>query len=85
TPRPSQTAMDASTINGVVRRLMQRGLLAKSPAPDDQRLHLVALTAEGERVLARAIPMAQDITRMTLAPLGPAEQAALVRLLRRIG
>lgn len=79
------TAMDNSTINGVVRRLMQRGLIAKTPSPDDHRLHLVALTAEGERVIDRATPMAQEITRLTLAPLSTSEQATLLRLLRRIG
>jgi len=79
------TAMDNSTINGVVRRLMQRSLIEKAPAPDDQRLHLIALSVEGERVIDRAIPMAQEITRLTLAPLTAQEQATLLRLLRRIG
>jgi MarR family transcriptional regulator, lower aerobic nicotinate degradation pathway regulator len=79
------TAMDNSTINGVVRRLMQRGLIEKTPAPEDQRMHLIALSAEGARVVDRATPMAQEITRLTLAPLSASEQATLLRLLRRIG
>lgn len=80
-----QTAMDNSTINGVVRRLLQRGLIEKAAAPDDQRMHLIALTSEGERVIDRALPMAQEITRLTLAPLSGSEQATLLRLLRKIG
>jgi len=79
------TAMDNSTINGVVRRLMQRGLVEKTPAPEDQRMHLIALSVEGARVTDRATPMAQEITRLTLAPLSAPEQATLLRLLRRIG
>lgn len=80
-----QTAMDNSTFNGVVRRLRERGLIEKRPSPDDNRMHLVALTAEGADLIARAQPVAHEITRQTLAPLGAAEQATLLRLLRKLG
>lgn len=79
-----QTAMDNSTINGVVSRLVERELVAKLPSEEDRRMHVVALTPEGERVVARALPMAAEITRLTLAPLTRAEQATLVRLVRKI-
>ena len=79
-----QTAMDNSTINGVVTRLHDRGLIEKQPLPEDRRMILIQLTPEGERTIARVIPMAQEITRMTLAPLSRSEQATLIRLLRRI-
>jgi len=80
-----QTAMDNSTINGVVKRLYARGLIEKLPSPEDNRMHLVRLTTEGERVTNRVLPLATEITRMTLAPLSPGEQTVLVRLLRKIG
>jgi len=79
-----QTAMDNSTINGVVTRLHDRGLIEKQPLPEDRRMIQIQLTPEGERTIARVIPMAQEITRMTLAPLSRSEQATLIRLLRRI-
>ncbi|WP_240608065.1 MarR family winged helix-turn-helix transcriptional regulator [Pararhodobacter oceanensis] len=78
------TAMDNSTINGVVKRLFQRGLVDKTQSPDDNRMHLVGLTVEGERVTKRVLPLGQEITRLTLAPLSDSEQATLVRLLRKI-
>jgi DNA-binding MarR family transcriptional regulator len=80
-----RTAMDQSTINGVVRRLLVRGLLAKGRDVDDRRLAILALTAEGRRVLARVLPLASDITEATLAPLGEADRRTLLRLLRAIG
>lgn len=80
-----QTAMDNSTINGVVARLLERGLVGKVPSPDDKRMHLIQLTPEGQRTIGRVLPMASEITRMTLAPLSRSEQAALVRLLKRLG
>ena len=79
-----QTAMDNSTINGVVKRLSQRGLIEKFPAEDDNRLHMLRLTEEGWRVHARVLPLAAEITRLTLAPLSGSEQASLLRLLRKI-
>lgn len=80
-----QTAMDNSTINGVVKRLHQRGLVEKFPAPEDNRLHMLRLTAEGARVHARVLPLAIEITRLTLAPLSRSEQQSLLRILRKIG
>ena len=80
-----QTAMDNSTINGVVKRLHQRGLVEKFPAPEDNRLHMLHLTDEGVRVHTRVLPLATEITRLTLAPLSRSEQQTLLRLLRKIG
>jgi len=79
------TAMDNSTINGVVGRLRQRGLVQTEPVPEDNRMHLVRLTAEGERVVAEAQPAAREITTRTLDPLTPAERARLLDLLRKLG
>ncbi len=79
-----QTGMDNSTINGVVRRLHDRGLIARAPLPGDERMLQIDLTEEGARCIDRVIPMAREITRMTLAPLSREERATLIRLLRRI-
>ena len=79
-----QTAMDNSTINGVVRRLHQRGLVRKFPSAEDGRLHMVILTDEGRRVCDRVFPVAREITQLTLAPLSRSEKALFLRLLRKI-
>lgn len=80
-----QTAMDNSTINGVIKRLTQRGLIEKFPSDEDHRLHMLRLTPEGWRVHDRVLPLASEITRLTLAPLTRSEQTTLQRLLRKIG
>jgi len=80
-----QTAMDNSTINGVIKRLIQRGLVEKFPSEEDHRLHMLRLTQEGWRVHDRVLPLATEITRLTLAPLSRTEQTTLLRLLRKIG
>jgi DNA-binding MarR family transcriptional regulator len=79
-----QTAMDPSTMNGVVQRLIKRGLIAKHKCHTDKRMILLDLTNAGTAALDQLLPPAHQITRETLAPLSDAEQAHLLDLLRRI-
>lgn len=79
------TAMDPATIQGVIRRLEERGLIERTSDPRDRRRTLLALSPEGLRLAARLVPSAREITRRTLAPLTPAERRTLIGLLKRIG
>ena len=79
-----RTAMDVATIKGVVARLDERGLVHKLPSSEDRRKLLIDLTPEGLRTVDRVIPQAVEISAMTLAPLTRDEQAAFLRLLRRL-
>lgn len=79
-----RTAMDQSTINGVVQRLLTRGLVAKTKCNTDKRMILLTLTDAGREILARVIPSARESSKRTLVPLTQAEQDQLLGLLRRI-
>ncbi len=78
------TAMDPATMQGVVRRLIARGLVSRDHDPGDRRHTLLGLTADGRRLVARAIPPGKKVTAETLAPLDRAERAAFLRLLKRL-
>jgi len=78
------TAMDAATLQGLVRRLIQRGLVAQRQDAADRRRNALRLTRAGAALVAACLPDARRITRLTLAPLSPAERKTLVRLLRRL-
>lgn len=80
-----ETAMDPATIQGVVARLRERGLVDRVPAPQDRRRFLIRLTAEGSALVDSAIADARRVTQETLAPLTREEQAAFLALLRRLG
>lgn len=41
---------DNSNITGIVDRLESRGLIARSPSPEDRRVKLLVLTKEGEEL-----------------------------------
>jgi len=78
------TAIDRSDMVAAVNDLAGRGLVERSPDPDDRRRNVVSLTDAGRRYLQkldRLLDRAQDDL---LAPLSPAERRQLVDLLTRI-
>lgn len=77
-------AMDPATIQGVIGRLADRGLVVSKNDPDDRRRHLWRLTAAGTRLLTSLVPVAKQISEDTLAPLTQKERASFVRLLKKL-
>ncbi len=78
------TAMDPATIQGVVRRLIKKGLLKRQADPSDRRRMLLRLEAKGRRVVEDAIENGKAISRDTLAPLSRAQRETLLRLLKKL-
>jgi len=79
------SAMDPATIQGVVRRLIDRDLVTRSAEPLDRRTIVLAPTKAGVDLAARAVVAARRITRATLEPLTAEEQHLLLSLLRKLG
>jgi DNA-binding MarR family transcriptional regulator len=77
--------LDAATIKGVIDRLRARGLVATCNDARDRRRRAIALTDYGRKTAEAAVRVAAEITAMTLKPLSPEEQRAIVRLLRKLG
>ena len=78
-------AMDPATIQGVVRRLIARGLVHRTPDPMDRRTAVLAATEQGVALAARAVLRARRITEATLTPLDAGDRRHLIPLLRKIG
>jgi DNA-binding MarR family transcriptional regulator len=78
------TAMDAATMQGVIRRLFARRLIDRRPDPTDRRRILLRLSPSGTSLLAARIANGFTVTDRTLEPLSPSERASLLGLLRRI-
>lgn len=77
-------AMDAATMQGVVRRLLERGLVARFDDPADRRRLTLSLTRVGEDAVAAQAESALAVSRETLSPLSPRDRETLLRLLSRI-
>ena len=78
------TAMDPATIQGVTRRLYGRGYIERAPDPNDRRLIVLKLSAEGHTMVERLLDGIDEVSGQILAPLAPDEREQFRSLLKRI-
>lgn len=78
------TAVDQATIRGIIHRLKERGLVYLAPSDKDKRKVIISLTDAGKDLLMEVIPKAQQVSRLTMDHLNPAEQIAIVYLLKKM-
>lgn len=78
------TSTEPSTLSRVVDSLMQRGFLIRDRSDDDARALALSLTAEGEALTQRLIPMAQLYERVSLNGFSAAQADQLRDMLRRL-
>jgi len=78
------TAIDAATLQGLIQRLILRGLVTQKQDPSDRRRNVLGLTAEGAAVVADCLPHAARITRKTMAPHSRSEREIFLKLLQRL-
>jgi DNA-binding MarR family transcriptional regulator len=78
------TAVDQATIRGIIERLKARNLIGVSKDELDGRKVIMTLLPAGEEVLKEMVPKARLISQLTVECLNPAEQVALIYLLRRL-
>jgi DNA-binding MarR family transcriptional regulator len=77
-------ALDPATIQGVVTRLRDRGLVQVGRDPMDRRTVVLTLDPAGADVLAEAVLQGSEANERLLAPLSAEERRLLIRLLRRL-
>lgn len=73
---------DRSNVTGIVDGLEERGLVLRTPAENDRRVKLIALTGEGRRLRGRLMRAVEEPPRW-LASLSEQEQRKLRDVLRR--
>ena len=77
-------AMDPATMQGVVVRLIARGLLVRGPDIHDRRRNLVSLSQHGREVVAACAPAVAKAEAEFSGRLTPEERDTLVELLSRL-
>ena len=78
-------AMDPATIQGVVHRLIDRGLVHRSRNPMDRRTAVLEPTEAGIALIASVVACARKVHEAALAPLSPDERVLFLGLLRKMG
>lgn len=71
-------------MTGLMRRLETRGLVKRTPAPQDKRMHYITLTRAGTTLIAQAHAIGKTMDKSWLGRLSKAEQAMLVELLDKL-
>jgi DNA-binding MarR family transcriptional regulator len=77
-------AMDPATIQGVIRRLHERGFIERLPDPTDRRRMVLSLSPRGQETVLRLLKDANRIGKEIVAPLDPEERTVFVSLLKRL-
>lgn len=77
-------AMDPATIQGVIRRLQERGFIERLPDPNDRRRMVLSLSPLGKETVSSLLSDAKRIGGEILAPLPPEEREQFVRLLKKL-
>jgi DNA-binding MarR family transcriptional regulator len=80
----ARTTLDKMRVSRAVARMVEGGLLEKSPDPEDRRNFVLRLLPAGRALYARIVPMALSREEFLLEALDPAERAAFLQTLTRI-
>ena len=78
------TSTDASTLSRLVSRLIRMGQVTRTRSANSNREVVVKLSAKGQTLVARLIPIARDYEAAAIAGITPSELAAIKRCLRRM-
>lgn len=73
-----------ATLAEMLSRMEQRGLVRREHDPADKRRRFVFLTAEGEELLARAIPLGNAVDEEFLGRLSADERQHFSRLIHTL-
>ena len=77
-------SVDEATTGGVVRRLVERGLLSRESDTKDRRMRRLTITNAGVTALRAVAPGLQKLQDKLLGPLNREEAETLKSLLRRL-
>jgi DNA-binding MarR family transcriptional regulator len=80
----ARTAMDKAKVNRAATRLVAAGLILAATSSHDRRVNVLKLTARGQKIYERIVPMALDHEKLLLTPLTGAEVKELVRILGKL-
>ncbi|MGB0631862.1 MAG: MarR family winged helix-turn-helix transcriptional regulator [Alphaproteobacteria bacterium] len=78
------TAMDAATMQGVIKRLTARGLIERRPDDVDRRRLMLTLSKDGRKLVRDLGERGSAITDQTLEPLTQSERETFLKLLKRL-
>lgn len=80
----AKSAIDRTTMGGLIDRLEKEGLVARRTHPDDRRAYRICLTGKGKALEPELTPLAERAQRKLIAKLDQQELDTLKSLLEKI-
>ena len=79
-----RTGIDRSDVVAALNELADRGLVQRSPDPEDGRRNVITITPAGIEELRTLEQVVVDVQERLLAPLSTTDRTRLIRLLSRV-
>jgi DNA-binding MarR family transcriptional regulator len=79
----AMTSIEKSTVSRLVTRLVKMGLVTRSRSRTSSREVVVQLSARGQNLVNRLIPVALELERLASKGTSSADMAAMKRVLRQ--
>ena len=73
-----------STVNGIVDRLEEKGMLRRTASPTDGRCRILALTAQGMQFYDKFTAIAREVNNCLEKGFSPEEVRLLISMLMRV-
>lgn len=77
-------AMDPATIQGVIRRLHERGMIERIPDSTDRRRMVLSLSPLGYKTVEELLAGAKRVDSEILGPLTEEERAQFMSLVKKV-
>lgn len=81
----AQLLLQSGNVTYVVDKLVERGLVRRTPCLEDRRVTYAELTLQGEALMRGVHPEHERQVRYALGGLNEEEKLELIRLLRKMG
>jgi DNA-binding MarR family transcriptional regulator len=79
-----KVSIDEGYLSRIIDKFIKKGLITKTPAPEDKRLHLIRLTEKGQKEFASLNEHSDKLISQMLEKLSEAESVELVSMMERI-
>ena len=80
----SKVDIDEGYLSRIIDKFIQKGLVKKTPAQEDRRLHIIVLTDKGQREFSKLNDNSNESVHHVIRNLSDQECAELVAMMERI-
>lgn len=77
-------SIDEGYLSRIIDKFIQKGLVTKSPAQEDRRLHIISLTEKGEQEFASLNEHSDKLISQMIEKLSEPDRAELVSMMEKI-